>query len=46
MQITIVDDKSNEPHGLEVVDGDRWVKAVLWHPEATYMNEISIIEDE
>ena len=44
--ITAVDDKSNEPHALEVIDGDRWIKGVLWHPEATFLNEMSTVNDE
>jgi len=38
--ITGVDDVSNEPHALEL-EGDRFVIGVLWHPEVTFMNELS-----
>ena len=46
VQIMILDEFSNEPHGLELKDNKRWVKAVLWHPEHTYMDEMSEIYDK
>lgn len=33
LDVVIVDDYSNEPHGFELKDSKRWVKAILWHPE-------------
>lgn len=39
VEVTILDDYSNEPHGLEI-KGSRWIKAVLWHPEHTFMDEM------
>ena len=44
--ITCVDDISNEPHALELDDPDRFVVGVLWHPEATFMNETNDFNDE
>ncbi len=44
--ISAVDDVSNEPHALELDDPDRFVVGVLWHPEATFMNEMSEVHDE
>lgn len=41
MDVVIVDDYSNEPHGFELRDPNRWVKAILWHPEHTYMDEMN-----
>lgn len=40
-----MDDYSNEPHGFELKNTKRWVKAVLWHPEHTYMDEMNETHD-
>ena len=40
LEVVVVDDYSNEPHGIELSDPKRWVKAILWHPEQTFMDEM------
>lgn len=39
LEPVIVDDLNNETHGLELKDSVRWVKAVLWHPEQSFVDE-------
>lgn len=45
LDVCIVDDHSNEPHGVQLKDPNRWVKAVLWHPEHTYQDETQTTYD-
>ena len=40
LEVCIVDDYNNQPHGLELKNSNRWVKAVLWHPELTHTDEM------
>ena len=46
IDVVILDDNSNEARGFELKDTKRWVKAVLWHSEHTYMDEMSEIYDK
>ncbi len=39
IEIIATDDYSKEPHAFTIHEGDRWIKGIIWHPEATFTNE-------
>ena len=46
IKVTGIDDFSKEPHAMEYVENGRWIVSVLWHPEATFIDESRTLLDE